>query len=128
LIEAEKASYPIAWMCGLVKVPRSSFYERRSRVVTAIAARRGELAVLVVGAFRQAYGCRRIARVLNARGHACSDGLLADLMRELGLRAVQPRAYRHAAVHGIDDEYPADLIERDFTFDEPSTRLVDNIT
>ena len=38
LIEAEKANYPIAWMCGLLKVPRSSFYEWRSRVVSATAA------------------------------------------------------------------------------------------
>ena len=99
--------------------------------MTATAARRGELAVLVGEAFeefRQAYGCRRIARVLNARGHAYSVGLVADLMRELGLRVVQPRAYRVTTVHGIDDEYPADLIERDFTSDEPGTRLVGDIT
>ena len=131
MIEGEKANYPIAWMCGLLKVPRSSFYEWRVRVVTATAARRGELAVLLGEAFeefRQAYGCRRIARVLNARGHACSVGLVADLMRELGLRAVQPRAYRHAAVHGTGDEYPADLSARDFTSDEPGTRLVGDIT
>ena len=118
-------------MCGLLKGPRSSHYEWRGRLVAATAARRGELAVLVGEAFeefRQAYVCRRIARVLNARGHAYSVGLVADLMRELGLRAVQPRAYRHAAVHGIDDEYPADLIERDFTSDEPGTRLVGDIT
>ena len=118
-------------MCGLLRVPRSSFYEWRGRVVTATAARRGELAVLVGEAFeefRQAYGCRRIARVLNARGHACSVGLVADLMRELGLRAVQPRAYRVTTVHGIDDEYPADLIARDFTSDDPGTRLVGDIT
>ena len=31
-------------------------------------------------------------------------------------------------MHGIDDEYPADLIERDFTSDEPGTRLVGDIT
>ena len=131
MIEAEKANYPIAWMCGLLKVPRSSFYEWRGRVVTATAARRGELAVLVGKAFeefRQAYGCRRIARVLNARGHARRVGLVADLMRELGLRAVQPRAYRVTTVHGTGDEYPADLIERDFTSDEPGTRLVGDIT
>ncbi len=94
-------------MCGLLKVPRSSFTEWRSRVVTAPAARRGELAVLVGEAFeefRQAYGCRRIARALNARGHACSVGLVADLMRELGLRAVQPRAYRVTTLQGTGGE------------------------
>ncbi len=99
--------------------------------MTATTARRGERAVLVgevFEEFRQAYGCRRIARVLNARGHARRVGLVADLMGELGLRAVQPRAYRHATVHGTVGEYPADLIERDFTSDEPGTRMVGDIT
>ena len=99
--------------------------------MTATAARRGELAVLVGEAFeefRQAYGCRRIAQVLNVRGHACGLGLVAGLMRDLGLRAVQPLAYRVTAVHRLDDEYSADLIERDFTSDEPGTRLVGDIT
>jgi putative transposase len=48
-------------------------------------------------------------------------------MRELGLRAIQPGAYRHAILSGTGDEYPADLIERDFTSDEPATRLVGDI-
>ena len=42
MIEAEKASYPIAWMCRLLAVPRSSFYAWRRQVAgeTATAARR----------------------------------------------------------------------------------------
>ena len=43
----------MAWMCGLLKVPRSSFTEWRGRVVTATAARRGELAVLVGESFEE---------------------------------------------------------------------------
>jgi putative transposase len=109
LIEAEKANYPIAWMCQILKVPRSSFYDWRNRAVLATAARRVELAVLVkamFGEFRQTYGCRRLARELNARGHTCSVGLVADLMREQGLKAVQPRAYRVTTVHDEGDAYP----------------------
>jgi len=30
VIEAEKANYPIAWMCRLLQVPRSSFYAWRA--------------------------------------------------------------------------------------------------
>lgn len=30
LIEAEKANYPVVWMCGLLDVPRSSFYAWRT--------------------------------------------------------------------------------------------------
>ena len=133
MIDAEKANYLISWMCLILGVPRSSFYQwrRQSASMTATAARRAELAALIAEVFtefRGTYGCRRIARELNARGHACSVGLVADLMRELGLKAVQPRAYRVTTVHGEGDGYPADLLERDFTAAEPGTKLVGDIT
>jgi len=85
LIEAEKACYPIAWMCSILGVARSTFYDWRRQVatVTATAARRAELAVevgAVFAEFQETYGCRRIAQVLNKRGHACSVGLVADVL------------------------------------------------
>jgi hypothetical protein len=70
LIEAEKANYPIAWMCRQLNVPRSSFYAWRAAAdtVTATAARRRMLAQLVQKVFdssRGTYGCRRVAAELN---------------------------------------------------------------
>jgi transposase InsO family protein len=133
LIEAEKANYPIVWMCTLLEVPRSSFYAWRARVgaETATQARRRELAVQIERVFdeqRQTAGCRRIAAQLNAEGHRCSVGLVADLMRQLGLRAVQPRAYKTTTVPGEEPVGVPDLLERDFTAAEPGTRLVGDIT
>ena len=55
----------------------------------------GDMAELVVEVFddsRGTYGCRRVAGELNRSGHPVSVGLVADLMRELGLAACQPRA------------------------------------
>lgn len=130
-IDAEKANYEITWMCSMLGVARSSFYAWRSHVDSAAALRRKELAEQVKAVFhefRQTYGCRRIARVLNARGHACSVGLVHDLMSVQRLKAVQPKAYRVTTVHGATDVYPADLIERDFTSEAPGTRLVGDIT
>src|SRR5699024_2850493 len=99
LIEAEKDNYPIAWMCDQLQVPRSTFYAWRERAehLTATQARREVLKELIGEEFdrqRATAGCRRITAALNAAGTSCSVGLVADLMREMGLAAVQPRAWR----------------------------------
>ncbi len=93
--------------------------------------RREELTTVVIDlffAFREVYGCRRIARELNKLNYACSVGLVAKIMRTQGLETVQPRAFKVTTVHGEGDEYPADLIGRDFTSREPGTRLVGDVT
>jgi len=133
VIEVEKAQYPIAWMCRLLRVPRSSFYAWRAQAATetATAARRRLLAEHVTRVFtagRGVYGCRRVAAQLNREGNLCSVGLVADVMRELGLTACQPRAYRRTTVPGEDPVASPDLIGRDFTADVPGTRLVGDIT
>ena len=131
MIDAEKATYKIAWMCRLLGVPRSSFYAWRNRAETATAARRRELGVHVRRVFaagRGAYGCRRVAAQLNRDGHPCSVGLVADLMRELGLRACQPRAYKRTTIPGEQPVTSPDLIGRDFTAAVPGQRLVGDIT
>lgn len=118
----------------MLDVARSSFYEWRRRVntETATQARRRELAEQVQRVFneqRQTAGCRRIAAQLNDEGHPCSVGLVADIMRELGLKAVQPRAYKTTTVPGAELKVP-DRIERDFdpATSQPGTRLVGDIT
>jgi len=131
LIEAEKANYKINWMCELLGVPRSSFYAWRTRVETPTQARRRALAVEVVRVFeasRQTSGCRRVAAQLNREGHECSVGLIADLMRELGLKAVQPRGYKRTTLPGESPVESPDLINREFTASAPGTRLVGDIT
>ena len=95
MIEAEKANYSIGWMCTLLDVPRSTFYVWRGRVETPTASRRRGLREQVRRVFdtsRQTYGCRRVAAQLNRDGIGVSVGTVADIMRELGLCAVQPRA------------------------------------
>jgi putative transposase len=140
VIEAEKATYDVAWMCRLLHVPRSSFYAWRDRVETPTAARRRGLAVHVRRVFdrsRQTSGCRRVAAQLNREGHECSVGMVADLMRELGLAAVQPRAYKRTTVPGGHPVASPDLIGRDFAAGpgsgggaghQPGERLVGDIT
>jgi putative transposase len=116
----------------MLGVPRSSFYAWRNRVETPTQARRRDLAEHVQRVFddsRQTSGCRRVAAQLNRDGHECSVGLVADLMRELGLKAVQPRAYKRTTIPGEQPVAAPDLIDRDFTAGgAPGERLVGDIT
>ncbi len=115
----------------MLNVSRSSFYAWRGHLDSAATTRRGELAALIAAAFndsRQTYGCRRITAVLNRQGHRCSVGLVADLMSELGLKAVQPRSYRTTTIHGNEHPDIEDGINRDFTSMQPGIRLVGDIT
>jgi putative transposase len=123
LIDAEKANYPITWMCLMLDVARSSFYAWCNRAETATALRRRELAEHVEAVFdasRGTYGCRRVTAALNRQGHPCSVGLVAELMRELGLHGCQPRAYKHTTPPGEHPVVSLDLIDRDFTADAPT--------
>jgi putative transposase len=65
---------------------------------------------------------------LNERAVTCSIGLVADIMREQDLAAVQPRAFKVTTAAGEDDYMPLDLIGRDFTAAAPGQRLVGDIT
>ena len=115
----------------MLGLPRSTYYAWRDGVESLSAARRRRLAQLVAAEFevsRQTSGCRRITAALNRGGHPCSVGLVASIMRELGLKAVQPRAYKVTTVPGDAPAAP-DLIGRDFAAGgEPGTRLVSDIT
>jgi putative transposase len=120
-------------MCRLLGVARSSFYAWRERAVTdtATAARRRDLVEHVRRVFtagRGAYGCRRVGAQLNREGYPCSVGLVADLMRELGLAACQPRAYKRTTVPTAHPVSSPDLLDREFTALAPGQRLVGDIT
>ena len=133
LIEAEKANYPITLMCALLGMSRSAYYAWAGRAqLSATAARRAQLTEFVVAVFveyEQRYGCRRVAWVLNSeRGVPVSVGTVADIMRENGLRAVQPRAYKRTTVPGEERVNVPDRIGREFTAAAPGTRLVGDIT
>jgi putative transposase len=108
-MHAEKDTFDITFMCRLLGVARSSYYAWTNRAETPTQARRRVLAAEVAAEFdrsRQPSGCRRIAAALNRRGIACSVGPVADLMRERGLAAVRPRAYKRTTLPGDAPDRP----------------------
>lgn len=139
-IAAEKADptspYPVIKMCRWLKVSTSGFYDHLAAVPTHRARRRNKIIDHVQAAFaagRGTYGVRRVHAVLQ-RSHdrevaSASPKLVRSVMAELGLTAYQPRAYKTTTQPDPDQPAaPADLVGRDFTADQPGTKLVGDIT
>lgn len=140
LIDAEKATttpegikkYPIVKMCEWLDVSTSGYYEWRSRPQSATAARREYLQMLVQKIFDdsdETYGYRRVHAQLARWGEQCTPELVRSIMRDLGLVPCQPRPWRHSLTDA--DEQPAatpDLVQRDFTAQEPASKMVGDIT
>lgn len=139
-IAAEKADptspYPVIKMCRWLKVSTSGFYDHLAAVPTRRARRRIKIIDHVQAAFaagRGTYGVRRVHAVLQ-RSHdpevaAASSKLVRSVMAELGLAACQPRGYKTTTQPDPDQPAaPADLVGRDFTADQPGTKLVGDIT
>lgn len=96
--------------------------------------RRRELAVEVVEIFNQQrgrVGARGVTAELRRRGHSVSVKLVARVMRENGLEAIQPRAWKRSTVRDENaDRLMLDLVGQDFEVShyEPGEVLVGDIT
>lgn len=118
-------------MWGLA-VSASGFYDWLSRPQSATAARREALTARVahyLEASDQTYGYRRIHADLVEEGLGCSPGLVRHIIRDQGLVGCQPKPLRVTTDSDKKAaENIADLVERDFTTEEPGVKFVGDIT
>jgi putative transposase len=119
-------------MCRWLAVSTSGYYEWRSRPESATSRRREWLKLLITKAFEdsdETYGHRRIHAQLARWDADCTPELVRALMRELGLVACQPRPWRHSLTDADPAAAPIpDLVARDFTAEQPGTKMVGDIT
>jgi transposase InsO family protein len=126
---------PVSRMCAALEVSRSGFYEWRDRAASARAGRRALVAAHAQAAFtlgRGSYGARRVHAILSRSDEpavaSASLKLVRSIMREHGLVACQPRAYRTTTVPDGGGGTIRDHLGRDFTADAPGRKLVGDIT
>lgn len=128
-MDAEKA-YPVTFMCRMLNVSRSGYYDWRTRPMSATVRRREYLKAHIVKQFElshQTYGYRRVHAALRRHGEQVSPELVRDLMRELDLRPCQPRPFRPTTTVA-GEAGPPDLVDRDFTATAPGEKFVGDIT
>ena len=89
--------FPIAGTCSLLGISRSGYYERHHGLPSRRAQEDQRLGDQVQQIFlhhRRRYGARRIAAELRARGSPCGPRRVARLMKQRGLKALQPKSFR----------------------------------
>jgi len=126
-VAAEKADFPIATMCRVLRVSRSGFYAWRGRPVSGRTQEDARLRRLVREAHergRRYYGSPRVHRELAEGGTRVSRKRVIRLMQAEGLVA-RPRT-RFKTTTNSDHAQPVadNLLQRDFTATRPNQRWV----
>ena len=131
-VEAEKATWPVAWMCRKLGVSRSGFYAFQARRDSHRAvedARLRQLVALAHEAGRRTYGSPRIHRELrDVHGIRIGRNRVIRLMRSEGIRGVcrRRRVRTTDSRHGFP--VAPNLLMRDFRAPAPNHRWVGDIT
>lgn len=89
--------HSVSVVCEVLSVSRSGFHAWQFRGLSQRERHDEQLLPLVREIFwrhKRRYGARRIAQELADRGERCGVARTARLMKNQGLRAIQPRSYR----------------------------------
>ena len=130
-IATEKACYPVALMCRVLKVSRAGYYAWCKRPASQHTQEDQRLGLAVAAIYRESrgrYGSPRVHAELRERGQRTGRKRVARLMQTAGLRAREHRRFRCTtdSRHGM--AIKQNLLERRFTVPTPNRGWVTDIT
>lgn len=131
LIEAEKATWPVAIACRALGVSRAGFYAWLDRPESKHDTEDQRLGVLVREAFarsRETYGSPRVHAELIANGEHVSRKRVARLMQQQQLRARSRRRYKNTTDSNHVQPVAPNVLDRQFEADAPNERWVGDTT
>lgn len=103
ITQLDHEGFPVAVVCQALGVSRAGYYAYVRGEAGPREQEDARLRPLVRQIFwehKRRYGARRIAVELTARGEACGPGRVARLLKQLGLRAIQPKSFRPRTTQG----------------------------
>ena len=93
-IENESTRYRVKDLCEVIGIDRSSYYRGlKPRASNSEESLSGELVLKVFSRHARRYGSRRIQAELKAEGVGIGRHRVRKLMREQGLKAIQPKQF-----------------------------------
>lgn len=132
LIDAEKASFPVALLCKVLSVSRSGYYDWRDRPPSRRSQQDAALTAKIYEIHRhsrETYGSPRIHAELCSIGIRCGRKRVARLMRKEGLRGCIRGPRRKRTTRRDKRTVPAeDLVRRDFAAAGPDRLWTADIT
>jgi len=131
MIDAEKANFPVALMCRVLKVSRSGYYAWRIRKPSKRKQANQMLLPIIQGIYSQsrgAYGSPRVHQELVTLGQEVGLNRVARLMSENGIQARRPKRFRKTTDSDHQRPVADNLLARDFHADEPNQKWVSDIT
>jgi len=97
MADLREEGFPVAALCHTLQVSRSGYYAWKQGCRSSRAEENRRLMPRIRSVFwqhKRRYGARRIARELSSHGTCCGTRRLGRLMREMGLKAIQPKLFR----------------------------------
>jgi putative transposase len=131
LIDAERASYPVAVLCRMLGVSKSGYYAWRGRPPSE---RRRQDTLLIEkireihSRSRETYGYPRVHAELRSLGVRCGGRRVARLMRSAGLRSCIRGKKRRTTRRNLRAAPAPDLLCRDFVAGRPNRVWLADIT
>lgn len=130
-IEEQSPSHTIRFLCRMLRVSPSAFYRWRTHPVSARREADVRLLERIKAIYHREkgiYGSPRIHDALRDEEIRCGRNRVARLMRENGIRAKITPRFKVTTRRDRLARYAPDLVQRQFTIDQPNRIWVSDIT
>jgi transposase InsO family protein len=128
---AAACSAPVAAVCRVLKLPRSSVYAQRSRPMSARAKDTAQLDVEIAVVHAESsrrYGSPRVHQQLRREGRHVSRKRVEARMRTLGLQARRRKRFRRTTQADGSHTPAPNLLARRFNWEVPNRAWAGDIT
>ena len=130
-IDTHRSEFGVEPICAQLPIAPSSYYDAKSRPVSARARRHAAMTVVLVALWAanyRVYGARKLWLAARRAGHEIGRDQVAALMRAAGICGVTRRRRARTTVRDPGAERPGDLVNRDFTARSPNRLWVTDLT
>lgn len=130
-IDENRDEYGVGPICDVLPIASSTYYDNKTRPLSARAIRDAMLLPILLALFHanyKVYGARKLWKAARRAGYDIGRDQTARLMRVLGIQGVRRGRRVRTTRPDSDAARPADLVERDFTADTPNRLWVTDLT